>query len=136
MVRDLVSNQVFMVAKEVRERLVITTTPRVNIGQMTPTILALGITSSINISTPATTLATTLVWINVITMMVKISNFFTPRNFTSEVVRKGSARNKMMMMSSVPTTSVDITPTPVMTSPMFKEVVNVTEEPVLESEES
>ena len=83
---DLVPIQVFTVVKGVREQLVTTTTPRVNVGQMTPTTLASGITSSINISTPATTLTTTLVGINVTTMMVT-TTFVTPRNFTSVVVR-------------------------------------------------
>ena len=39
-------------------------------------------------------------------------------------------------MSSVPTMSVDMTPTPVTTSPTFKEVVNIIQEPMLKLEDS
>ena len=89
-----------------------------------------------NISILATTLATTLVGINVTTMMVKTSTFVTLSNFTSEFVRMGSSTSKMMMTSSVPTTSVDIMMTPFTTSPTFTEVVNVIQGPMLKLEES
>ncbi|KAL7374858.1 hypothetical protein ABVT39_008198 [Epinephelus coioides] len=134
MIKDLNPIEGFTVAEGVQERFTTVTTLRVNSAQMKLPTLALEITKSVNTLTQAATLATTLKGMNDTTAMVTTSPFGTSGNFTSEVVTRATFANKTVTTSLMPMKFVNVTQTPDMIFFKVKEVVNVTQEPMLKIE--
>ena len=122
MIKDLSPIGVFTVTRRVQEQPTTVTTPRVNSTQMKLVTLASETTKTVYTSTQATTLAMTSKGINATT------------GTTSTTLVKTTKTSNMISLPS--TTLVKTTKTSNMASLTFKDVVNVTQKPMLKIEPS
>lgn len=126
MIKDLSSVGALTVATRVQERVITVTTPRVNITQFHTSALD---TTSVNKSVQVTTSAMTLKEIEVTTTMVTTSTSVTLGNTTHKVGTRVTFDNKMGTTFLSP---VNVTEMPNVTLLNFKEVVDVTQQDIVE----